>query len=69
MSSGCHNNDDDNAINVNYLSGLIDTTSDSKKLSLSGSDIDHMMESLDNRIIINMNMSNQSGYLIFDVYI
>ena len=61
--------DDDNTINVDYLGSLIDTTSDSRKFSLSGSNIDYMMESLDNRIIVDMDMSNQSGYLTFDACI
>ena len=37
---------DDN--NVIYLSGLVDITSDSKEFSFSGSDINCMIESLDN---------------------
>ena len=61
--------DDNNVINVDYLGGLINAISDSKKFGLSGSDIDCMIESLDNGIIMDMNMSNWSGYLIFDAYI
>ena len=61
--------DDNNVINVDYLGGLINAISDSKKFGLSGSDIDCIIESLDNGIIMDMNMSNWSGYLIFDAYI
>ena len=40
-----------------------------KNFSLSGSDINHMIKSLDNRTIVDIDMSNQSSYLIFDTYI
>ena len=41
--------DDNNAVNIIYLSGLVDIiTSDSKEFSSNGSDIDYIMEGLDN---------------------
>ena len=49
---------DDNMIKIIYLSSLIDTTSDSKEFSLGGSDIDCIIECLNDRIIRNMDMSN-----------
>ena len=60
--------DDNNVINVDYLGGLIDVTPDSKKFSLSKSDINHIMESLDDEIIMDVDISNQSSYLIFDTH-
>ena len=30
---------------------------------------DHMIDSLNNRIIVDMNMSNQDGHLIFDTHV
>ena len=61
--------DDDNAINSDYLGGLIDTTPDSKKFGLSESNVNCMMKSLDDRIIIDIDISNQSGYLIFNAHV
>jgi len=50
--------DDNNTINIDYLDGLIDAIPNRKKFGLSGSDIGHMMESLDDGIIMDMNLSN-----------
>ena len=66
MYQVCDNN---NTINIDYLGGLIDATPNREKFGLSGSDIGHMMESLDDGIIVDMNLSNWSGYMIFDAYI
>ena len=65
MYQVCDNN---NVINIDYLGGLINVTPDSKKFSLSRSDINHMMESLDDGIIMDVDISNQSSYLIFDTH-
>ena len=56
-------------INVDYLGRLIDAIPDNEKFGLSGSDVNYTRESLDDRIIVDMDMSNQSGYLIFDTCI
>jgi len=61
--------DDNNVINIDYLSGLINTIPDSEKFGLSRSNIDYIMKSLDNSIIMDMDMSNQSNYLIFNTCI
>jgi len=45
--------DDNNIWSVN---SLIDPTPDGKQLSLSSGDIDGSMDSLDNRLIIRVNM-------------
>jgi len=55
MYQVCDNN---NTINIDYLGGLIDATPNREKFGLSGSDIGHMMESLDDGIIVDMNLSN-----------
>ena len=60
---------DNNIINVDYLGSLIDITSNSKKFSLSRSDIDYMIKILGDRIIIDIDIRNQSGYLIFNVHV
>ena len=60
---------DNNIINVDYLGSLIDTISNSKKFSLSRSDIDYMIKILGDRIIIDIDIRNQSGYLIFNVHV
>ena len=39
---------DNNVMDVIYLSGLVNIISDSKEFSFGGSDIDYIMESLDN---------------------
>jgi len=48
------------------LSGLIDVIPDSKKFSLSRSDINYMIESLDDGIIMDVDISNQSSYLMIE---
>jgi len=55
MYQVCDNN---NTIYVNQLGGLIYATSDSKKFYLIGSDIDYIMKSLDDGIVVDMDMSD-----------
>jgi len=52
-----------------WMAWLMLSISYSKKFDLSKSDVNHIIESLDNGIIIDIDMSNQSSYLIFDTYI
>ena len=58
-----HNNDLRNAITIQ---GLVDITPNSKQFSLSEDDVDCMMNSLDNKLIVDMDVSNRCSYLIFD---
>jgi len=51
------------------LSGLINTTLNSKKFSLSGYDVDSMIKSFDDWVIMDVDMDNQSSHLIFDACI
>ena len=60
---------DNNTMDIIYLSGLVDITSNSKEFSFGENDIDCMIESLDDWAIRNMDMSNQSGYLVFNTYV
>ena len=60
---------EDNVIDVGELSSLIDSTPDSEKFSLSGSDIYCIIKYLDNWFFKGVDMNNRSGYLILDVYI
>jgi len=45
-------------MNIVYLSGLVDTTSDGKEFSFSRCDIDHMIEGLDDWVIRNIDVSD-----------
>ena len=56
-------------INVSYLGSLIDTIPNSKEFSFKESDIDCIMKSLNNRIVVDINMSNRSSYLISNVHV
>ena len=60
MYQVCDNN---NVVNVYHLGGLIDAASGSKKFYFCRSNIDCMMESLNDRIIVDMDISNWGGYL------
>jgi len=51
------------------LGSFVDITPNSKKFGLSGSDVDCIMKSFDNGIIIDVDMGNQSGYLIFNTHV
>ena len=55
MYQVCDNN---NAVNVYHLGGLIDAASGSKKFYFCRSNIGCMMESLNDRIIVDMDISN-----------
>ena len=55
MYQVCDNN---NAVNVYHLGGLIGATSDSKKFYFCRSNVDCMIENLNDRIIVDMDISN-----------
>jgi len=57
--------DDNNMMDIVYLSSLVNTTSDSKEFSFGGSNIDYIMKSLDDWVIENVDISDQSSYLVF----
>jgi len=48
----------DNMINIYYLSSLINAISNSKKLCFSGSDVDYLMNSLNDGITMHINVNN-----------
>ena len=48
----------DNIINICYLSSLINTISNNKKFCFSGSDVDYIMDSLNDGIIMHMNVND-----------
>jgi len=50
--------DNNYTVNVYHLDGLIDTVSDSKKFYFCESNIDCMIDSFNNRIIVDMDISN-----------
>jgi len=50
--------DNNNIVNVYHLDGLIDTASDSKKFYFCESNIDHIIESFNDRIIVDIDISN-----------
>ena len=47
---------DDDVTDIGYACGLIDTASDSKKLCFSGQDVYCMMDHLDKRTIVDVNV-------------
>ena len=56
-------------INVCYLGGLIDATLDSKEFGFSGYNINSVMKSLDDRYVMDMDVSNWYSNMIFDAHI
>jgi len=48
--------DDDNILNIWSVNSLIDPIPNGEQLSLSSSDIDGSINSLDNRLIVQVNM-------------
>jgi len=61
--------DNNYTVNVYYLDDLIDTVSDSKKFYFCESNIDCMIDSFNDRIIVDMDISNWDGHLIFNACI
>jgi len=61
--------DDNDLIDVVQTDGLIDTTSDGKKLSFSSRDINGMTDCLDDWTVMDMDMCYQSSDLVLDTCI
>jgi len=61
------NNND--VLNIWSVDGLINSISDNKQLSLSSGNIDSSINSLDNRLIVQVNMGHWSNNTILDAYI
>ena len=66
MEQICNN---DNFSDVRYTSGLIDTTSNGKEFSFSSCDIYSVIRGFDDRFVVDMNMSNRDGNIVFDTSI
>jgi len=58
--------DDNNMRNFKDLNGLIYPTPDHEEFSLSADDVDCMMDSLPNRIVVQVNICDRCGNLVFN---
>ena len=61
--------DDNNLIHVRKTDSLINTTSYGEKFGFSRHDVDHMMYSLDDWVVITINVDYQHNNLILDACI
>ena len=52
--------------NFFFITGLVKTTSNRKEFCFSASDEDRMVNCLDKRFVLHVNMQDQSGYVMFD---
>jgi len=57
---------DDDVTDIGYACGLIDTASDGKKLCFSGQDVYCMMDHLDKRTIVDVNVHYRSDDLVLN---
>jgi len=58
--------DDSNFGNARDTSGLIDATPNSKEFGFCGQNIHSMMDRLGDSFVMNMNMSDGGGNVVFD---
>ena len=61
--------DNDNLRYIFLICGLVNTVSDCKEFYFSISDMNHMVEDLDNRIISNIYMQYKCSNIVFDASI
>ena len=61
--------DNDDFWYTRYVGSLIDTISNSKKLSLGRCNIGCIMDSFDNRPVLDVNVSNGCSNIVLDTYV